>query len=157
MGKLRTWAAEQKDPFLQFATNPRFNETFDRENGKLVLTSQLMTYTVETNPTGHSEALAPYHEFLDWYTQLNTLLTAGNPPDPRLKLNSCLARHKVFPSKVELKRRGEDPIRAEHDFTWRLSQTDANRIEDVHNAMTSYRTVDNGEFVKLSQPVVVSK
>jgi hypothetical protein len=157
MSKLRNWAAEQRNPFLQFSANPRFNEKYDSDSGKLVLESQLMTYTVETYPTGHQEALASYHEFLNWYAQLNTLLTAGNPPDPRLKLNAALARRKVFPAKVELKRGGEDPIRAEHDFVWRLSQDDLSRIEDVHNAMTAYRQVDNREFLKLSEPVVVSK
>ena len=155
MGKPRSWAAEQRDPFLQFSASPRFNETFDREKGKLVLASQLVTYTVEANPVGHQDSLPAYHEFLNWYAQLNTLLTGGNPPDPRLKLNASMARHKVFPSKVELKRGGEDPARAEHDFTWRLSQSDVGRIEDVHNAMTSYRMVDNAEFLKLSEPVAM--
>ncbi len=132
MKKLRSWAAQQNDPFLQFAANPRFDETFDANDGKLVLASHLVTYTVETNPTQHQDALADYREFLDWYTQLNTLLAAGKlPPDPRLKLNDALARHKAIPAKVELKRAGEDPIRAEHDFTWRLSQKDLQRIEDV--------------------------
>ena len=83
------------------------------------------------SPTQHQDSLAEYREFLDWYTQLNTLLSAGNPPDPRLQLNDALARHKVVPVKVELKRAGEDPIRAEHDFTWRLSQEDLQRIDDV--------------------------
>src|SRR4051812_4739351 len=30
MKKLRNWASGQKDPFLKFAANPRFDETFDR-------------------------------------------------------------------------------------------------------------------------------
>jgi hypothetical protein len=154
MTKLRTWAAQQKDPFLQFAANPRFDETFDANNGKLMLASHLVTYTVETNPTQHQESLADYREFLDWYTQLNTLLAAGKlPPDPRLKLNDALARHKAIPAKVELKRAGEDPIRAEHDFTWRLSQEDLQRIEDVRAALTSHRNVENKDFLQISQPV----
>src|SRR5262245_51704172 len=35
MNKLKTWAAKQKDPFLQFAANPQFEESFDRDSGKL--------------------------------------------------------------------------------------------------------------------------
>jgi hypothetical protein len=154
MKDLRKWAMQQKDPFLQFSADPRFDETFDRESGKLVLASQLQTYTVETAPTQHQELLGEYREYLDWYAQLNTLLVSKIPPDPRLKLNASLARHSVVPTKVELKRGGEDPIRAEHDFTWRLSKKDLEQIEEVHNALSSYKTVENAEFLRLSQPVV---
>jgi hypothetical protein len=152
MKDLRTWAATQRDPFLQFAANPQFDEAFDRDTGKLVLVSHLQTYTVETNQTQRQDALGPYREYLDWYTQLNTLLVTKTPPDPRLKLNEALARHKAIPRKVELKRKGEDPVRAEHDFTWRLSQQDVQRIEDVREALTTYQTVDNKTFLEQSKP-----
>ncbi len=158
MKKLRTWAVEQKDPFLQFSANPQFKETFDRDSGRLVLTSYIETYTVETNQTQHQDMLGSYREFLDWYTQLNTLLTGGGiPPDPRLKLNEVLARHKAIPTKVELKRAGEDPIRAEHDFTWRLSQDDLERIDDVHNALSKYKSMENAEFLQLDHPLKATK
>jgi len=154
MKDLREWAMQKNDPFLKFCADPRFDETFDRESGKLVLASPLQTYTVETAPTQHQELLGEYREYLDWYAQLNTLLVTKIPPDPRMKLNASLARHSVVPTKVELKRGGEDPVRAEHDFTWRLSKKDLERVEEVHNALSSYKTVDNKEFLKLSQPVV---
>jgi hypothetical protein len=153
MRDLREWASQQKNPYLQFSADPRFDETFDRESGKLVLASPLQTYTVETAPTQHQDLLGAYREYLDWYAQLNALMVNKIPPDPRLKLNASLARHNVVPTKVELKRGGEDSIRAEHDFTWRLSKKDVERVEDVHNALTTYKTVDNAEFLKLSQPV----
>jgi hypothetical protein len=152
MKDLRTWAAQQRDPFLQFAANPQFDETFDRVKGKLELVSYLQTYTVETSPTQRQDALGPYREYLDWYTQLNTLLVTKIPPDPRLKLNDALARHKAIPTKVELKRKGEDPVRAEHDFTWRLSQQDLQRIEDVRANLSTYQTVGNAEFLQQSKP-----
>ncbi len=157
MKKLRSWARQQKDPFLQFAAAPRFDETFDGDKGKLVLASHLETYTVETTPTDHQDSLAEYREFLDWYTQLNTLLATHVPPDPRLKLNDSLARHKVFPAKIELKRAGEDPIRAEHVFTWRISQKDLQRIDDVRTGLASYRQTENQEFLKLTEPVEAGK
>lgn len=157
MNKLRSWARQQKDPFLQFAAAPRFDETFDVDKGELILASHLQTYTVETTPTDHHESLADYREFLDWYTQLNTLLATHVPPDPRLKLNDSLARHKVFPAKIELKRAGEDPIRAEHVFTWRISQKDLQRIDDVRTGLASYRQTENQEFLKLTQPVEAGK
>jgi hypothetical protein len=101
--------------------------------------------------------MTEYHGFLDWYTQLNTLLTSPVPPDPRLKLNDALVRHRVLPTKVELKRAGEDAVRAEHDFTWRLSQDDLQRIEDVQSGLTAYKQVDNKEFLQMSQPVMPAK
>jgi hypothetical protein len=151
---LREYATQKPDPFLQFSANPRFDETFDRETGKLILASPLQTYTVETAPTQHQDLLGAYREYLDWYSQLNALMVSKIPPEPRLKLNAALARHNVVPTKVELKRGGEDPIRAEHDFTWRLSKKDMERVEEVHNALSTYKTVDNAEFLKLSQPVM---
>ena len=151
MNKLRDWASRQTNPYLQFAAAPKFDETYDRTKGTLVLASKLETYTVKTNPTQHQDALVDYREFLDWYTQLNSLLNTKSPPDPRLQLNDALARHKVVPEKVELKREGQDPIRAEHDFTWRLSQDDLQRVDDVRTALTNYRKVDNEEFVTLGE------
>jgi hypothetical protein len=152
MKNLRTWAARQTDPFLQFSADPKFDETFDRDSGKLVLVSHLETYTVATKPTQHQDSLGEYREFLDWYAQLNTLLSVPIPPDPRLKLNDALARHKVVPETVELKRAGEDPRRAEHDFTWRLSQDDLQRIDDVRASLSTYRKLENKEFLQLSTP-----
>jgi hypothetical protein len=146
MGKLRTWAARQKDPFLQFAAHPQFKETF--KDGQLVLASHLENYTVDTTPAEQAQGLEEYREFLDWYTQLNTLLTHGPPPGPRLKLNDALARHQVFPLKVELTRDGDDePLRAEHEFIWRLSREDVDRIDDVREWLAAYRQVENEEFL----------
>jgi hypothetical protein len=152
MSKLRTWAARQNDPFLKFAADPQFKESFEPDNGTLVLASHLENYTVVTTQPEHAERLAEYREFLDWYTQLNTLVTAGPPPEPRLRLNEALARHDVLPVKVELQRAGEkELLRAEHKFTWRLSRADQDRIEDVRSSLASYRAVDNSEFQRAKQ------
>ncbi len=149
MEKLRTWAARQSDPFLKFAAEPRFEESFTPENGKLVLASHLENYSVATAPAEDREAAAEYREFLDWYARLNTLLSAGPPPEPRLRLNQALARHNAIPLKVELTRAGEkEPVRAEHDFTWRLSQDDMKRIDDVRASLAGYRAVSNEEFLR---------
>ncbi len=152
MEKLRAWAAQQTDPFLQFAADPQFTESFDPQTGKLTLTSLIETYQVDTAKTDHAEALTEYHEFLDWYAQLNTLLVGGPPPEPRLKLNAALARYKVIPLKVERTRAGEeDPVWAEHEFTWRLSRQDRNRIDTVRESLASYRAVTNEEFLTSTQ------
>jgi hypothetical protein len=152
MDKVRTWASQQSDPFLKFAANPEFEETFEPDTGKLVLASHFESYSVATTRAEHPDAMNEYREFLDWYTQLNTLLTSHTPPDPRLHLNAALARRNALPTTVELTRAGNDePLRAEHDFTWRLSQDDKRRIEDVRAALSSYRKVDNDEFRRLTR------
>jgi hypothetical protein len=98
--------------------------------------------------------LTDYREFLDWYTRLNTLLSAGSfPPEPRLRLNDAFARHEVVPLNVELTRAGEkEPLRAEHKFIWRLSRADIDRIEDVRASLASYRDVENAEFLRATRP-----
>jgi hypothetical protein len=155
MSKLKSWAAAQRNPFLQFAANPEFDETFDDDSGKLILASHLENYNVITTPAEHSDALAEYKEFLDWYTQLNTLLSGGGvPPEPRLRLNSVLARRKVVPLKVELTRAGEGPLRAEHAFIWRISQEDHKKIDDVRESLTRFREVSNEEFLQRTKPKV---
>jgi hypothetical protein len=158
MDKLRDWAGRQSDPMLRFAADPKFEESFEPESGKLVLAHHLAKYTVATAPASHPEAMMEYREFLHWYTQLNTLLHATPPPEPRLRLNEALARHRVVPLEVELTRAGEkEPQRAEHLFTWRLSREDMDRIDEIREALASYREVKNEEFVRTSQPAQGNK
>jgi hypothetical protein len=153
MDKLRTWAGRQRDPFLKFAADPEFEETFEPATGKLVLAAHLESYTVTTAPAAQPRAIGEYREFLDWYARLNTLLSAGPPPEPRLRLNEALARHKAVPLEVELTRAGEkEPLRAMHTFTWRLSRGDFERIDQVRASLASYRPVSNEEFLRRSSP-----
>jgi hypothetical protein len=156
--KLRAWAGKNENAFLKFSADPKFEESFEAENSKLVLASHMETYTVTTTRSEHSEAIAEYREFLDWYTRLNALLSAVPlPPEPRLRLNAALARRNVIPLKVELTRTGEEPMRAEHDFTWRLSREDHDRIDDVNNSRTAFRMVSNEEYRKTIHPAGADK
>jgi hypothetical protein len=158
MQKLRTVASHQHDAYSKFAANPQFDESFDDNTGKLILASHVENYSVETKPADHPDEMREYRVFLDSYTQLNTLLSgSGMPPEPRMRLNSVLARHKAVPLKVELTRKGEDLLRAEHEFTWRLSQDDHKRIDDVRASLTSYREVPNKDFQFATQPHDVAK
>jgi hypothetical protein len=158
MDKLKKWASRQTDPFLQFAANPEFEESFEPGSGQLVLASHLENYWVTTAPADDPQALAEYRQYLDWYTRLNALLSAGPPPEPRLRLNEALARRKAVPLTVELTRAGEkEPLRAEHDFTWRLSQDDMKKIDDVRASLASYRAVSNEEFLRSTRPTEKSQ
>jgi hypothetical protein len=158
MLNLRTWAGKQSDKFLKFAANPEFEETFEPGSGQLVLASHVESYTVETTPAKRPKAAAEYREFLDWYAQLNTLLTGSPPPQPRLELNKSLSRHKAIPKTVELTRAGRDePLRAEHDFTWMLSQDDMARIEEANASLASYRDVTNEQYLESTRNKAVEK
>ena len=148
MNKLRNWAARQRDPFLKFAANPQFEESFDRETGQLLLASHEESYTIKTESSDARTAMAEYREFLDWYARLNTLIHAGPPPEPRLQVNAALARYQVVPVKVELARAGEkEKLRAEHEFAWLLSKKDLGKIDDARAAIVAYRQVDNEQFL----------
>jgi hypothetical protein len=148
MDKLTSWASRQTDPFLQFAANPKFDESFSEESGKLVLASHEESYQIATAPAHEPESLDQYREFLDWYSRLNTLLVAGPPPGPRLQVNAALARYRVIPVSVELTRTGnKEPLRAEHEFTWRLSKDDFARIDDACASLAAYRAVNNETFL----------
>jgi hypothetical protein len=148
MDKLTTWASRQKDPFLKFAANPTFDESYSEESGRLVLASHEESYHIETSPAHEPASLADYREFLDWYARLNTLLVAGPPPGPRLEVNAALARRQVIPVSVELTRVGEkEPLRAEHEFTWRLSKDDLARIDDACASLAAFRPVNNETFL----------
>jgi len=152
MKKLHNWASRQNDPFLQFAANPKFEESFEPESGQLVLASHYESYTLQTVPADKPRALAEYCEFLDWYAKLNTLMQAGPPPEPRLAVNAALARHGVVPVQIERKRSGDKTgLRAVHAFTWRLSRQDRKRIDEVHDSLASYSQVGNEEFLKRTE------
>lgn len=149
MNKLKNWAARQRDPFLKFAADPQFEETFDRETGQLLLASHEESYTIKTESAKAPESMAEYREFLDWYSRLNTLIHAGPPPEPRLQVNAALARYQVLPVTVELAREGEkEKLRAEHQFVWLLNKKDLNKIEDARAAIVAYRPVENEQYLE---------
>jgi hypothetical protein len=56
------------------------------------------------------------------------------------------------PIKVQLARAGEEPLRAEHAFTWRLSQDDVKRIDVVRANLTAYQDVSNEQFIRETAP-----
>jgi hypothetical protein len=156
LDKIRDWAVQQPNPVLRFAAAPKFQESFNPESGELALASPLKTYRLQTSSAVKPDALAEYHEYLDWYARLNAMHT-GLPPQPRLEVNAALARHAVVPTEVMLvDSKAHHAIRAKHDFTWRLSQEDRSRIDEVRDAMGSYRLVENEEFLA-QQAVEVSE
>ena len=148
MTKLRRWAAAQSDPFLRFTGAPMFEEQFNADTGELLLTSDQLSYRIVTVPLKHPEMRMPLRSFLDAYAQLHTLLEAGLPPEPRLRVNEVLFRHSVMPVEIQLTARDdEEPaLRAEHVVAWVLSKQDRLRIDDAIDGLASYKKVTNAEF-----------
>ena len=148
MNKLNRWASEQEDTLLKFSAQPIFEESFDYESGILILENPAWNYTVATVPAEDEKALTRYRDFTDWYSRLSTMLNNTPPPGARLALNKALTKHAVVP--VEVRRRIESQdrsLRATHLFTWRLSREDRQRIDSTRGQLTSFKKVDNAEFV----------
>ena len=148
MKKLTRWAAEQDDPLLKFSAEPTFDEEFDEESGTLSLHSESWQYKVATVPSEDPNTLVRYREFTDWYTRLNTMMHGNPPPGPRLKLNAALQSHGVVP--VEIHRTVDSQatsVRATHLFTWRLSREDRARLDQVRRYLTSFKKVNNEDFL----------
>ncbi|MEM9185436.1 MAG: hypothetical protein AAGB00_02960 [Planctomycetota bacterium] len=150
MTKLRRWAAAQDDPFLRFTGAPRFEESFDAESGELRMASDQLTYRIITEPLKHPEVNLELRAFLDGFAQLHTLVEAGLPPEPRLRVNEALFRHRVIPLQVELTARDdEEPsLRAEHVVDWVLSKQDRMKIDRSADQLASFQKVSNAEFHK---------
>jgi len=146
--KLGGWALQQRNPLLQFAGAPEFEETFDAETGKLVLASEQMSYTLATIKVERNEVWRDLRNYLDEYAKLNCILSSSMPPLPRLKVNQALEAHNVAPVEVNLTINGDQQtnLRAEHLFTWRLSKDDRARIALVGEQLVNFRSVSNAEF-----------
>lgn len=160
MTKLRRWASIQKDPFLRFTGDPKFEESFDSTTGEMRLTSEQLSYRLVTMPVANAEAMRELSAFLDAFAQLHTLLEAGLPPAPRLLVNEALSRYQVAPLEVELYSgpiEEEPDLRAEHLITWILSKQDRNRIESAAMQLTEFAEVENAAFGKFADRVAKSE
>lgn len=148
MIKLRKWAAMQTDPFLQFTGAPEFDETFDDETGELSLTSDQLNYRLQTTPLKHKAIAGQLRAFLDGYAKLHTLLEAGLPPEPRIRVNESLYRRKVIPLQVELTEPNADEpsLRGEHEVAWVLSKRDLAQIDRATDQVASFAKVSNAQY-----------
>ena len=159
--KLSLWARTQRHPLLQFYADPKFDESFDTESGKLTLASSLTTYSAQTKAVTHAEVWTDLRNYFDAYAKLNCMLGSPLPPGPRLALNAAMEKHNVYPTEISLSIPGnaitgdqDTELRAVHNFTWRLSKDDRARITLVGEQLVSFREVSNQEF---QQQTVASK
>jgi hypothetical protein len=153
--KLKAWAAEQSDPFLNFTADPKFTEEFDKANGVLKLDSSWITYRV-TMMDAPSEAVArQYREFSDWYVKLNTRINPGGRlPYPRLAVNAALEGRHQLPRAVELSMRPKKlslqriNVRSEHQLVHTLVDSDRQRVTQALEFVAIFNPLEFDQYQK---------
>ena len=151
---LKSWAASQSDPLLQFAANPQFQEYYDSRGGVLRLESDQMRYRLLTDTLKATAEATLYREFSDWYGRLAAVTHIGSlPPFPRLAANEALARHERIAREVQLTIPARRPsrntdlvLRAQHHVQWRLSKKDRQRLDETDRYLVAFRSVSFDEF-----------
>lgn len=148
LDKLGQWALRQENPLLRFAANPQFEEKWNEESGELALTGPAMEYKLLTTPLEQPNASRALANYWNWYAKLNCLLSPSLPPHARLEVNKQLVTRKLLPLEVNLTLSKDEStrLRAEHDYTWRLSKEDRDRIRLVGNQLDMFDEVSNEEF-----------
>ena len=156
--KLRVWSVKQPDHFVAFLAAPKFKEDYNEKSHKLTLTSDYMVYQAETLPGKKADVMENYRTFSDWYARLNAVTQKGNLPFPRLKLNALLDEQGRLPKKVSLDIPEQSlSLRAEHNYTWRLSKQDQQKITEAQKQLREFKQVDNATFLKESGTQRVAK
>jgi hypothetical protein len=147
MDKLHDLAAKSSNPSKKFAADPEFDVEFT-EDGELTLSSQQMTYKVQTVPAPSDNATQQYRAFSDWYARFNTMANPGSTlPFPRLKVNAELAKRGLVPTEVQLNTR-DMTARTEHYVTWRLLDSDQKRLAETENQLATFEEVDFKTFLE---------
>lgn len=146
-----TEASDEESPLV----HPSFVQEYDKETGWLTLTDKHIVYRAKTIQPEDREAVAEYRRFADWYARLNSMRPGNLPPFARLELNKALASRNVIPERVELtispKSRlatSKVELASRHVVTWKLLETDRNRIERVTEYLGTYNAVEYDEFVR---------
>jgi hypothetical protein len=155
--KAQSMASRSSQAFLKFAADPDFDVKFS-ESGELDLSSEYLTYRLQTVPAASPEAVRQYREFSDWYARLNAMSNPGSTPAAaRLSVNEELADRGLLPSEVHLTIPARPPItpravsmRTEHHVSWRLLQRDHDRISETANQLTAFKKIDLDEYLSLT-------
>lgn len=151
-GKLQAAvSARSKHEFTRFAADPKFEVDLSPD-GELTLSSDVMTYRLNTMPAHSPEAAGQFREFSDWYARFNTMAHPGStPPFARMAVNAELAKQGMVPSEVRLSIPNQPgmkaaELRSEHMFNWRLLEQDAKRIDKTSDQLATFKEVNFDEF-----------
>lgn len=155
VSRLRRMAAEMtvlakdEQPFIQFAANPRFNVSYSQRSEKLVMRSNIWTYTATKNKHAQAENLADrYRSFADAFANFN-ILSSPVPPNARLELNRRMAENRIFPGTVSLSiRNGDRTIERMSRHTIHMKLTDDHQriVSEANTGMKTYNIVSIDKF-----------
>jgi hypothetical protein len=154
--KWQSVAEKSSRPFMKFAAEPEFDVTFS-EDGELSLSSDFITYRLQTVPAGATEGALQYREFSDWYARFNAMATPGStPPFPRMAVNEELAKRSLIPTEVQLTIPAASgtkavSLRSEHFVSWRLLPKDHKRIAETGHQLATFKLVDFDKFQEADQ------
>lgn len=155
VARLKIEARMHGEPLLAFLADPRFDESTDADSGALNLSSDWLSYRVETEKAATSQSALQYGEFADWSAQLNCLANPSSlPPFARLALNDALRRRQALPLRLEFslsKRAGGRPAltrRSQHTVQWGLSQEDQRRINEAADQLATFTTVGLDQYLR---------
>ena len=145
------FAAPGVDPEILKLANPDLVEQFDAPSKTLTLAGERIIYKAKGIEPKFPIAARLYRDFADWAARLNATYPQGAPPFARMKLNAALQDKGLAPETVERivldeKGRQVDVAHTRHLFNWILSNTDRQRIVEVENYLTGFRTVERQEY-----------
>jgi hypothetical protein len=153
--KLKAWAAEQKDTFVKFMSNPEFTEEFDKSAGVLKFESPWVTYRVTVVDAQSAAIAQQYREFSDWYMKLNTRINPGAKlPFARLAVNAVLEKRREVPREVELSMRPKRVsfqrinVRSEHQLSRTLVESDRQRVTQAMEAIAGFDLLEFDQYQK---------
>lgn len=154
--ELRNLAVSGPNSYLKFMGNPQFEPVLDDRSGELTMSSEFVTYKVQTTPAKSAELAHQVREFSDWYMRLNTMTQRGaRPPFARLAVNEELDQRGLVATQVHMTlmeqgRATKQPIfmRSEHAVAWRLLPRDLDRISETGNQLANFRLVTYSEFMQ---------
>ncbi|MEX0700958.1 MAG: hypothetical protein WD069_02570 [Planctomycetales bacterium] len=135
---------------LQFQIDPRFEERFDADAGRLVLQSRYLTYDVRCAAAPSDLETDAILNYADWTARLNhALQPQALFPAARIALDDSLRKKRRIPFDVELTVDFGAPLhlRAEHRIDWQLHSSDRALINKWQQQLRDART----EFVSFSE------
>lgn len=145
-------------PRIKFLAEPSFSTNYDNAAHKLVLASEILTYQATCEEPKTRTAVAQFREFADWSARLNATRPGSLLPFARLILNKDLAEKGLVPVEIELALQADSSLparkmnlRSKHAFTWRLLQTDQEKISRAGSQSTEYKLVTSETYFGLGR------
>jgi hypothetical protein len=155
--QLREVLHNHPDPYIQFVSQPTFEETFDQQTGVMTFESTWISYSMETRYIEDRDIAEKYQKFSKWYCLLNMRLNpAATTLFARLAVNRTLGAHRRFPQRVYVRIRPKGgsllgksvTMSSRHRLIQRLLEPDEKRIQQTERFLEIFRDVPFEEYQK---------